>query len=122
MLNGVPNGTGPTTAAFDAATPKMSTGIVNGITRIASRRPPRRRATVRAAPMRPMKVSAGVPASKVSATAPVAFGSRLSRRPRSGAAMTSGRPVVSQCASALAASASSSGARAVRIRSSEPSS
>ena len=60
---------------------RSAPGIVNGRTRTASRRPPRRSATVSAAPIRPMKVSAGVPASKVSATAPVAFGSRLSRRP-----------------------------------------
>ena len=118
----MPNGSGPTIAAFEAATPKISTGIVSGSTSTAISSPPRRSATVSAAPIRPMKVSAGVPASSVSATAPVAAGSRLSRKPSSGAAITSGRPVVSQCASALAASASSSGVRAIRIRSSEPSS
>src|SRR6516164_11835319 len=34
ILNGVPNGIGPTIAAFEAATPKISTGTVNGKTRI----------------------------------------------------------------------------------------
>ena len=43
-------------------------------------------------------------------------------RPSSGVAITSGSPVVSQCASALAATASSSGVSPIRIRSSEPSS
>ncbi len=68
IVNGVPNGTGPTIAAFEAATPKISTGIVSGSTSTASSKPPRRSATVSAAPIRPMKVSAGVPASSVSAT------------------------------------------------------
>ncbi len=56
-----------------------------------------------------MKVSAGVPASSVSATAPLAWPSRFMNRPSSGVAMTSGSPVVIQCAAALAATASSSG-------------
>ena len=69
-----------------------------------------------------MKVSAGVPASSVSATAPLAWPSRFMNRPSSGVAMTSGSPVVSQCAAALAATASSSGVSPISIRSSEPSS
>ena len=56
-------------AALEAETPKISTGIVSGRTRTASSRPPRRSATDSAAPIRPMNVSAGVPASSVSATA-----------------------------------------------------
>src|SRR5262249_39235427 len=47
---------------------------------------------------------------------------RLGSGPSSGAAMTSGSPVDSQCAAALTASASSIGKRLVRMRSSEPSS
>src|SRR5215204_5875577 len=96
IVSGVPNGTGPTIAAFDAATPKISTGIVSGRTSTASKSPPRRSATDSAAPMRPMKVSAGVPISKVKATAPLDLGSRLSSNPSSGVAITSGSPVVSQ--------------------------
>jgi len=69
MLNGVPKGIRPTMAALAAATPKISTGTVNGRTRTARSKPPRRSATVRDAPIRPMKVSAGVPAASVSATA-----------------------------------------------------
>ena len=69
-----------------------------------------------------MKVSAGVPTRSVSATAALARPSRFMNRPSSGVAITSGRPVVSQWASALAATASSSGAWPIRSRSSEPSS
>src|SRR2546423_9425741 len=36
IVNGVPNGTGPTIAAFEAATPKMSTGTVSGTISTAS--------------------------------------------------------------------------------------
>ena len=39
ILNGVPNGIGPTMAAFAAATPKMSTGTVSGRTRIGEQQP-----------------------------------------------------------------------------------
>ena len=52
----------------------------------------------------------------------MAASSTLSIRPSSGATITSGRPVVSQCAIALAATASSSGVAPVIKRSSEPSS
>jgi len=82
------------TAAFDAATPKIKTGIVSGITSTASSRPPRRSTTESAAPMRPIKVSAGVPANSVSATAVVAVASRLSSSANRGAATTRGTPVL----------------------------
>ena len=109
-------------AALAAATPKISTGMVSGSTNTASNKPPRRSVTDRAAPISPMKVSAGVPASNVSASAPVARNSMLSMRPRSGEIITSGSAVVSQCAIAFAATASSSGKRPIISRSSEPSS
>src|SRR6185437_13340546 len=111
IVNGVPNGTGPLSAAFAAATPKMSTGTVSGNTRTASRRPPRRSVTAIAAPISPMKVKAGVPARSVSASAASAGASRLRKRPMIGAATTSGRPVVSQWATPLTATTSSSGTR-----------
>ena len=60
-MNGAPKLIGPATAAFEAATPKISTGTVSGSTRIGSSSPPRRNATESAAPIRPMQVSAGVP-------------------------------------------------------------
>ena len=47
IVNGVPNGIGPTTAAFEAATPKIRTGMVSGRISTASKSPPRRNATVR---------------------------------------------------------------------------
>ena len=50
-------------------TPKISTGIDSGSTSTGSSRPPRRSVTASAAPITPMRVSAGVPASSVSATA-----------------------------------------------------
>ena len=59
-------------AAFEAATPKISTGTVSGSTSTGSSNPPRRSATESAAPISPMQVSAGVPASSVSATAAIA--------------------------------------------------
>ena len=67
IVNGVANGTGPPTAALVAATPKISTGTVIGSTITGISSPPRRSATASAAPMTPMKVSAGVPTSRVSA-------------------------------------------------------
>ena len=54
-------------AAEAAATPKISTGIVSGSTRIAMSRPPRLSETVSAAPIAPIIVSAGVPAASVAA-------------------------------------------------------
>src|SRR5262252_2967236 len=54
IVNGAPNGTGPTIAASAADTPKIKTGTVSGSTRTGSRRPPRRSATASAAPITPM--------------------------------------------------------------------
>src|ERR1700692_3076875 len=119
--NGAPNDN-PDIAACEAATPKISTGIDSGSTSTASNNPPRCRVTAKAAPIMPVKVSAGVPASSVKATADVARASRFKRSPSTGVAITSGSPAASQCASALAAQASSSGVRPITIRSSEPSS
>src|SRR5450432_4528373 len=69
--NGVPNDSGPDIAACDAATPKISTGIDSGSTSTASSNPPRCSVTASAAPIMPVKVSAGVPANSVNATAEV---------------------------------------------------
>ena len=55
-------------------------------------------------------------------TMALARASRFMNSPSRGVATTNGSPVVSQCAKALAAIASSSGLSAIRIRSSEPSS
>src|SRR5579883_2701305 len=101
IVNGAPNGTGPTTAALVAATPKISTGTVSGSTSTGSSRPPRRKAVASAAPITPMNVSAGVPMRRVSPVAESAAGSRFRNRPRTGEATTSGRPVVTQWARAL---------------------
>src|ERR1700742_2312684 len=79
--NGVPNDSGPEIAASEAATPKMSTGIDSGNTSTASNRPPRCKVTASAAPIMPVNVSAGVPTSKVSATADVAATSRVNSSP-----------------------------------------
>src|SRR6202140_5076228 len=105
--NGAPNDN-PDIAACEAATPKISTGIDSGSTSTASNNPPRCRVTASAAPIMPVKVSAGVPASSVSATAAVDVASRFNSRPSPGVAIPSGNPGASQCASALAAQASSS--------------
>src|SRR3972149_3275589 len=51
MVKGGPKGAGPTMAALAAATPKISTGIVNGSTNTANNKPPRRNATDSAAPI-----------------------------------------------------------------------
>src|SRR5713101_83548 len=120
--NGVPNDNGPDIAACEAATPKINTGIDSGSTSTASNNPPRCSVTASAAPIMPVKVSAGVPASSVNATAEVDPASRFKSSPKTGVAITSGNPAASQCASALAAQASSSGVRPITIRSSEPSS
>src|SRR3984957_15934938 len=104
--NGVPNDNGPVIAASDAATPKISTGIDSGSTSTASNSPPRCSVTARAAPIMPVNVNAGVPASSVKATADVEPASRFNNSPSTGVAIISGNPAASQCASALAAQAS----------------
>src|ERR1700712_4725893 len=90
--NGVPNDSGPDIAACEAATPKISTGIDSGSTHTPSNNPPRWSVTASAAPIMPVNVSAGVPTSKVSATAAVAETSRFNNSPRTGVAITSGNP------------------------------
>ena len=100
----------PDERGIAADTPKISTGIVSGKIRIGSSSPPRRTATASAAPMRPIKVSAGVPTSSVSATG-AGLAVEIEHQPEHRRAITSGNPVVIQCASALAATTSSSGAR-----------
>ena len=82
MENGVPNGSGPEIAACEAATPKISTGIDSGNTSTASSSPPRCSVTANAAPIMPVKVSAGVPASRVSATASVDAGVEIEQQPK----------------------------------------
>src|ERR1700694_1940133 len=94
--NGAPNHSGPDIAACEAATPEISTGIDSGSTSTASNNPPRCSVTANAAPIMPVKVSAGVPASSVSATAEVASASRFSSSPSTGVASTSGNPAASQ--------------------------
>src|SRR6266481_3402170 len=115
--NGVPNDSGPVMAACEAATPNISTGIDSGSTSTASNSPPRCSVTANAAPIMPVNVSAGVPASSVSATAAVDVASRFNNSPSTGVATTSGNPAASQCASALAAHVSSSCVRLITIRS-----
>src|ERR1700723_2856312 len=107
--NGVPNDNGPEIAASEAATPKISTGIDSGSTSPASSNPPRCKVTASAAPIMPVKVSAGVPTSSVSATANVAPASRFNNSPSTGVATISGNPAASQCANPLAAQVNSSG-------------
>src|ERR1700677_3363647 len=85
--NGVPNGNDPEIAASDAATPKISTGIDSGSTSTASNNPPGCSVTASAAPIMPVKVNAGVPASSVKATPDVATASRFNSSPRHGAAL-----------------------------------
>src|SRR4030081_2222237 len=114
--NGAPNDNGPDIAACEAATPKISTGIDSGSTSTASSSPPRCSVTASAAPIMPVKVSAGVPASSVKATAEVADTSRFSSSPNKGVASTSGNPAATQCASALVAQLSSSGVWLITIR------
>src|SRR3979409_1097830 len=90
--NGVPNDNGPVIAACEAATPKISTGIDSGNTSTASKSPPRCSVTASAAPIMPVNVSAGVPASSVSATAAVDVASRFKNNPSTGGAITRGHP------------------------------
>src|SRR5258705_10340651 len=94
--NGVPNDSGPDIAACEAATPNISTGIDSGSTSTASNSPPRWSVTASAAPIMPVKVSAGVPASSVNATADVEFASGFNNRPTTGDSMISRNPGASQ--------------------------
>src|SRR4029077_7078207 len=66
--NGLRNGAGPSLGAEAAATPKVSTGIVSGSTRITMSSPPRLSETGSAVPIAPILVSAGVPAASVAVT------------------------------------------------------
>src|SRR5215212_10797401 len=78
--NGAPNDS-PVIAAWDAATPKINTGIESGSTSTASSSPPRCSVTANAAPIMPVKFKAGVPASSVKATADVEIASRFNNKP-----------------------------------------
>src|ERR1700680_1107386 len=90
IKNGLPNERGPDIAACEAATPNISTGIDSGSTSTARSNPPRCKVTASAAPIIPVNVSAGVPTSKVSATADVDTASRFKSSPNTGVAITSG--------------------------------
>jgi hypothetical protein len=120
--NGLRNGPPPPLAAEAAATPKISTGIVSGRTRIAIKRPPRLSETVSAAPIAPTIVSAGVPAASVAATSASGKGAIASMSPNSGLRTTSGSALAVQCAAHLMSTATSSGSDPLMSRSSEPSS
>src|ERR1700704_6634459 len=85
--NGVPNDSGPVIAACEAATPKISTGIESGRTSTATNNPPRCSVTASAEPIMPVKVSAGVPANSVNATAEVEAASRFNNSPNTGVAI-----------------------------------
>ena len=102
--------------------PKIRGGTISGRTRIARIRPPRRSARVSAAPIAPMKVSAGVPTSSVATSGSIAARRQRDRRPKSGAASASGSPVASQWASTFARTTAPAAAARARSRSSEPSS
>ena len=63
IRKGVAKGTIEPAPAPAAATPKIRTGTQSGKINTANKSPPRRRLTVNAAPIAPIKVRAGVPAS-----------------------------------------------------------
>ena len=107
--NGLRNGAPPPLAADAAATPKISTGIVSGRTRIAMSRPPRLSETVSAAPIAPIIVSAGVPAASVAATSASGKGAIASMSPNSGLKTTSGNALAVQCAAHFTSTTTSSG-------------
>ena len=105
-----------------ASAPKISVGTYSGSTSNDSSSPPRLIPTVSAAPNVPITDSAGVPSNSDSTSPPYPAAGRFSSTASTGAATTSGTPVVSQCASALTLSAASSGNGAVARTSSVPSS
>ena len=96
MRNGGRNGAGSWIAPFTALTPKISTGMASGSTSTETRTPPRGSATETAAPTAPMNVIAGVPTSRVAATASMAGPLTFMKRPSTGEAMISGRPAAVQ--------------------------
>ena len=84
MRNGLRKGAPPPLAAEAAATPKISTGIVSGSTRIAMSRPPRRSETVSAAPIAPIIVKDGVPTARVAVVSASGRGAIASMSPNRG--------------------------------------
>ena len=122
IRNGVRNGAAPPLAAEAAATPKISTGIVSGSTSTAISSPPRRSETVRAAPIAPIMVRAGVPASERERDERERLGAMPSIRPNSGETTMSGSALAVQCAAHFTSVTSSSGSGPLIITSSEPSS
>src|ERR1700730_12359181 len=93
IRNGVAKGTIEPAPAPAAATPKIRTGTQSGKIKTANNSPPRRRLTVNAAPIAPIKVRAGVHATSESVTLQSWFVGRSSMRPKKGAAAARGRPV-----------------------------
>ena len=91
----------PLRAASTAPAPKISTGTYSGRTSSASRLPPPRKPSVSAAPIAPSSDRIGVPSSSAAVSTASASPSSAYCRPSSGASSTTGKPVVSQCASIL---------------------
>ena len=82
---------------------------------------PLRRPSVSAAPRLPSRLSTGVPRSRLATSAAIAAGLMSNSRPKSGAASASGKPVRSQCETALAATMAIRPPGTSSICSSEPS-
>ena len=82
---------------------------------------PLRRPSVSAAPRPPSRLSTGVPRTRPATSDAIAAGDMSKSRPNTGAATTSGRPVRSQCETALATAIEMRAPGTSSICSSEPS-
>ena len=95
----------PPSFALIALTPKINIGVYRGKTSKESSIPLLRAPNINAAPMAPIKLRLGVPTASAAINIPKPSKGRFIRIPRIGAAIMIGKPVVSQWAVTLAATA-----------------
>ena len=92
----------PCWLADTASEPNISTGIYSGNTNNATNKPLPRAPKVSAAPIAPIRLSAGVPSKSETTKMPIASLGNAYCKPIIGASNTTGKPHTSQCAKILA--------------------
>ena len=87
-----------------------------------SNTPPRRKPTVSATPIAPIKLNKGVPIAKVNSNAAIAGSGIANSNPSKGANNNIGKPLTSQCANTFASTSNDKGCGLSNICSNAPSS
>ena len=111
----------PCWLAATAPAPKISTGIYSGNTNNATNKPLPRTPNVKAAPIAPIKLNAGVPSNKDHTNTNKDSLGNPYCKPISGASNTTGNPHTIQCAEILANTNKAKGCGAISICSKLPS-